>query len=189
MDETEFTAGAERRAERKRDQFEIDSPDRDAVKTATEVLSTLLKLMGIEAEVKALSPELPVSLNIEGEDLGILIGRRGQTLVSLEYITRLIVAEQSKSWLPLHVDVAGYRKRRHEALQRLALYLAEQVKLRRRDISLEPMPADERRIIHLTLTDHPDVVTHSVGDGENRKVVISPKSSSLHSEYNVSQGR
>ncbi|MEA3442081.1 MAG: RNA-binding cell elongation regulator Jag/EloR [Chloroflexota bacterium] len=182
MDETEFTAGAGRQAEEKGEPSEISSLGEDALKTVTEVLSTLLKLMGIEAEVKALSPELPISLDIEGDDLGILIGRRGQTLVSLEYITRLIVAEQLKSWLPLHVDVAGYRKRRYEALQKLALYLAEQAKSKQRDITLEPMPPDERRIIHLTLTDHPDVATHSIGDGENRKVIISLRGSSLDSE-------
>jgi spoIIIJ-associated protein len=77
-----------------------------------------------------------------------------------------------KAWLPLRVDVGGYKKRRRESLQRLALYLAEQVKSRRRAITMEPMPADERRIVHLTLADNPDVTTHSIGDGESRKVVI-----------------
>jgi spoIIIJ-associated protein len=74
--------------------------------------------------------------------------------------------------LPLRVDVAGYKERRRDALQRLALYLAEQVKSKRRPITMEPMPADERRIVHLTLTDNPDVTTQSIGEGENRKVVI-----------------
>jgi len=111
-------------------------------------------------------------VNIEGDDLGILIGRRGQTLASLEYIVRLMVAERLKAWLPLSVDVAGYKKRRRDSLQKLALRLAEQVKSKHRAITLEPMLASERRIIHLALANHPDVATHSTGEGEDRKVVI-----------------
>ena len=150
----------------------LTPPEKDVVKIATEVLDTLLRLMGVIGRVEVLSEEMPIALNIEGDDLGILIGRRGQTLASLEYITKLIVAGQLKAWLPLSVDVAEYKKRRRESLRRLALHLAEQVTSRRRAITLEPMPADERRIIHLTLADHPDVTTHSMGEGENRKVVI-----------------
>ena len=151
--------------------------ERDALEIATEVLDTLVKLMGIEGKVMVLSRDLPVLLNVEGKDLGILIGRQGQTLASLQHITRLVVAGQLKSWLPLNVDVAGYKEHRHESLQRLALHMAEQVKLTKRPISLEPMPPDERRVIHLALADHPDAITESVGEGENRKVVVSPKSS------------
>ena len=149
--------------------------EKDVIEIAKEVLDTLLKLMGIEGRVKVFSPELPVLLNVEGEDLGILIGRQGQTLASLEYITKLVVSGQLNSWLPINVDVAGYKKRRHESLQRLALQLAEQVKLKKHPIGLEPMPPDERRIVHLALADYPDVTTQSIGDGDNRKVVISPK--------------
>jgi spoIIIJ-associated protein len=147
--------------------------ERDVVKIATEVLNTLLKLLDLIGKVEILSDEIPLALNIKGEDLGILIGRQGQTLAALEYITKLIVAGRLKTWLPLSVDVAGYKKHRSDSLQKLALYLAEQVKSRRRAITMEPMPADERRIVHLTLADNPDVTTHSIGEGENRKVVIS----------------
>jgi spoIIIJ-associated protein len=147
----------------------------DAVEVAKEVLETLVKLMKITAEVSVLQAntgELPVALNIEGEDLGVLIGRRGQALASLQYVVRLIVAEKLKVWVPLNVDIAGYKKRRYESLQNLALRLAEQVKRNRRLIMLEPMPADERRIIHLALADHPDVTTQSMGEGDMRKVAI-----------------
>jgi len=147
----------------------------DAVGVAKEVLDTLMKLMNITAEVsvqQANTDELPVTLNIEGEDLGVLIGRRGQALASLQYIVRLIVAEKLKVWIPINVDIAGYKKRRYESLQNLALRLAEQVKRSRRLIMLEPMPADERRIIHLALADHPDVTTQSMGEGDMRKVAI-----------------
>ena len=147
----------------------------DAVGVAKEVSETLIKLMKITAEVSVLQAdidELPVTLNIEGEDLGVLIGRRGQALASLQYIVRLIVAEKLKVWIPINVDIAGYKKRRYESLQNLALRLAEQVKRSRRLIMLEPMPADERRIIHLALADHPDVTTQSMGEGDMRKVAI-----------------
>ena len=153
----------------------IPPEESDVAKVAKEALETLLGLMEVAGKVEVLSDEVPVALDIEGDDLGILVGRRGQTLASLEYITKLIVAGQLKTWLPLSVDVAGYKKRRHESLQRLSLYLAEQVKSRQRTMTLEPMPPDERRIIHLTLADHPDVTTHSIGEGEGRKVVISLK--------------
>ena len=147
----------------------------DAVEVAKEVLETLVKLMKITAEVSVLQAntgELPVTLNIEGEDLGVLIGRRGQALASLQYVVRLIVAEKLKVWVPINVDIAGYKKRRYESLQNLALRLAEEVKRNRRMIMLEPMPADERRIIHLALADHPDVTTQSMGEGDMRKVAI-----------------
>jgi len=150
----------------------LTPPEKDVVRVATEVLDTLLSLMGVIGKVEVLSEEVPIALNVKGDDLGILIGRRGQTLASLEYITKLIVAGQLRAWLPLNVDVAGYKKRRRESLRRLALHLAEQVKSRHRAMTLEPMLPDERRIIHLTLVDHPDVTTHSIGEGENRKVVI-----------------
>ena len=147
----------------------------DVVKVANEVMEALIKFMRITANISATQSatgELPVTLNIEGDDLGVLIGRHGQTLTSLQYIVRLIVAEKLKVWVPINVDVAGYKKRRYESLQNLALRLAEQVKRNRRLITLEPMPADERRIIHLALADHPDVTTQSMGEGEMRKVAI-----------------
>jgi spoIIIJ-associated protein len=149
--------------------------EEDVVSRVTEVLDTLLGLMGAQGKVEVLSDELPLALNIEGDDLGILIGRRGQTLVALEYVTKLIVVQRLKAWVPLTIDVGGYKKHRRDSLQKLALYLAEQVKSRRRAMPMEPMPADERRIIHLALADHPDVTTQSIGEGENRKVVILPR--------------
>jgi len=153
----------------------LSHPEQNVAEVATEVLERLLDLMGVTGVVVTSSSGVPVSLNIEGDDLGILIGRRGQTLSCLQYIVRLMTAGRLKTWSPLNIDVGGYKERRYVSLQRLALRLAEQVKLGRRDITLEPMPADERRMIHLTLTDYPDVVTYSIGEGEDRKVVISLK--------------
>jgi spoIIIJ-associated protein len=152
---------------------------------AKEVLETLLTRMGVEASV-ASQTKPPVegggeasdviALDVSGDDLGILIGRRGQTLSSLQYIVRLIVANQAKARVPVVIDVEGYKQRRYEALQALAHRMAEQVRVRGRPFALEPMPAYERRIIHLALADDPDVATESVGDGEARKVVITPRS-------------
>lgn len=115
-----------------------------------------------------------ISVNIIGEDLGVLIGRRGQTLSCLQYIIRLIVGHQKNIWTPVILDVEGYKQRRYEALKVFARQMAEQVKSRKMSFTLEPMPAYERRIIHLALIDHPDVTTESVGQGESRRVVILP---------------
>jgi len=161
----------------------IDNGDSNITEVARGVLEALLEKMGMAASVVAQAEEVvaegeapaPVLFDIEGDDLGILIGRRGQTLACLQFILRLIVGHQTKTWLPIVVDVEGYKQGRSEKLQALACRLAEQVKDRREPFTLEPMPAYERRVIHLTLADHPDVTTESVGLGEARKVVIRPK--------------
>jgi spoIIIJ-associated protein len=145
----------------------------DRVGEVSAILDTLIRLLGIQGEIEVVSTEAPLALDIKGEDLGILIGRRGQTLASLEYVMKLMVVGRLKTWIPLTVDVGGYKRRRRDSLERLALYLAEQVKSRRRSITMEPMPADERRIVHLALADDPDVTTQSIDEGEHRKVVIS----------------
>jgi len=141
---------------------------------AQEVLENLIRLLGIDAEISVVpgNDDSPLTLNISGDDLGALIGRHGQALASLQYILRMIIAEKQKSWMPINIDVAGYKQRRYESLQKLALRLADQVKSSRRSINLEPMPADERRIIHIALSEHPDVTTQSTGEGEQRKVIV-----------------
>jgi len=196
----EATEEAERRLGMKRDQFEVEvvnegksgilgigteeavikvkplpPPEGDLVEIAKEILNKLLDLLEVTAEVEVLPDQIPVTFNITGDDLGILIGRHGQTIASLEYIAKLIVAGRLADWQPFSIDVGGYRERRRSSLEELALHLAEQVKLGQRAITLESMPARERRIIHLALAEHPEVVTHSVGVGEDRKVVISPE--------------
>ncbi len=164
--------------------MEMPEKQSDIFEVAKNVLETLLDLMDVPASV-ALSDEFTaedeegmassVGLNIEGEDLGILIGRRGQTLASLQHIVRLILAHQTQVRIPVVLDVEGYKRRRCEGLRALAIRLAEQVKAKRMPFTMEPMPAFERRVIHLALVDHPDVTTESTGVGEARKVVILPK--------------
>ena len=149
-----------------------------------QVLEELLRLMDLPAKV-SVSDEFTVTdengdvvsvgLNIEGEDLGIVIGRRGQTMVSLQQIVRLIMAHKLQVRVPIVLDVENYKQRRCEGLRILALRLADQVKTRKTPFSMEPMPAFERRVVHIALADHPDVTTESTGFGESRKVVIIPK--------------
>jgi spoIIIJ-associated protein len=156
----------------------------EASEMAKEALESLLVRLGVEASV-ILEAEPPfeqgteasevITINVTGDDLGILIGRRGQTLAALQHMVRLIVAHQMKGRVPIVIDVEGYKQRRYGALQTLALRMAEQVKERKKPFALEPMPAYERRIIHLALVNDPDVTTESTGVGEVRKVVIMPK--------------
>lgn len=148
----------------------------EAVTLAKEVLEELLPLMQVSAsvEVKELSEEgrAIISLEINGEDLGILIGRRGQTLYSLQYLVYLMVGHRLKAHVPITIDVAGYRERREEALKNLAWRIAERVMDTGQPVPLEPMPASERRIIHLALRDYAGVITQSIGEGDDRKVTI-----------------
>ena len=147
-----------------------------AVILAKEVLERLLSLMKVSASIEVKETSLEgralISLEVTGEDLGILIGRRGQTLSSLQYIVYLIVSHQLKAHVPVAIDVAGYRERRQEALQNLAWRMAERVVATGQPMTLEPMPANERRIIHLALRDYEGVTTQSIGEGEDRKVTI-----------------
>ena len=153
---------------------------------ARETLQELLVKMGVKAGV-AFRPEEempdeedapPFILDITGDDLGVLIGRRGQTLQALQYITRLIVSREVQHWVRLVVDVEKYKARREKALRQLAQRMAEQVAFGHQPLALEPMPPHERRIIHLALRDHPIVTTKSIGKGDQRKVTIVPKGSS-----------
>jgi spoIIIJ-associated protein len=157
-----------------------DELDDDA-RVGRATLQELLGKMKIRAEVVVLRAEpaegeqAPWVLQIRGRDLGSLIGRRGETLAALQYITRLIASRELERRANIVLDVEGYKARRAKVLRRLALRLADQAIQTGRTVSMEPMPPYERRIVHLTLRDHPDVTTESVGEGENRKVTIIPR--------------
>ena len=116
-----------------------------------------------------------MALNIVGDDLGMLIGRRGETLRDLQFIARLIISRKLGVWPNLVVDVEGYKARREVTLRSLAQRMSDQVRRTGSPVTLEPMPAHERRIVHLTLRDDTNVYTESVGEGERRKVQILPK--------------
>lgn len=155
------------------------SSEEDVAAIALEALRSLLHHMGIEAEVnlreRPADDMMPVVLDVKGEDLGVLIGRQGETLRDLQYITRLIVSRELQRWVNVVVDVGGYKKRRQRVLTELAERMAERVIAERRPVTLEPMPAHERRIVHMALRDHRSVTTESTGEGSRRKVVIMPK--------------
>lgn len=148
----------------------------EAVTVATELIADLLDVMGLQAAVSVIpstSPEDPLAFDIKGEDLGVLIGRRGQTLASFQFMIRLMVAHRLQTWIPLNIDIEGYKRRRVESLRILAGRMAEQVKRTRRSLTMEPMPADERRIVHIALADDPEIATDSTGEGDERKVTLS----------------
>jgi len=176
--------GAEEAVVRVQKLVPVPEKGSDVAEIAKDVLERLLTLMGVTGSVVPQAQPIvggveeagaSIAFDIEGDDLGILIGRRGQTLAGLQYILRLIVGHHTKTWVPIVVDVGGYKQRRYQALQVFAQHMAEQVQTRGAPFALEPMPAYERRIIHLTLADHPDVTTESTGEGEARRVVILPK--------------
>ena len=152
----------------------------DLIEVSKQVLGTLLDLMGVSGSIVHSVEEgeedlKSITLNIEGEDLGILIGRRGQTLASLQYIVRVIIGNQIQVRPPLIVDVESYKERHCETLRALAWRIAEQVREKGESINLEPMTAFDRRIIHVTLANDMDVSTESIGEGEARRVVVLPK--------------
>ena len=149
------------------------------VETTRGTIKELLEKMSIDAELEVYTGEAygaenrtPVHVDILGKDLNILIGHRGETLNSLQYISRLMLGKELAHSVPLNIDVGGYRKRREEQIRQLARRMADQVIETQRSLSLEPMPANERRLAHLELQDDQDVYTESTGSGRFRKVVI-----------------
>ncbi len=153
------------------------TPEEAAV--AQELLEGLLQHLGLRATVERrfLPPdpdqgEGGLILDIRGRDLSVLIGRQGEALRALQYILRLMVSHRLKRWVNLVVDVEGYKERRQVLLEQLAHRMAERVVLSGRPVALEPMPPNERRIVHLALRDHPQVVTESIGQGDRRRVTI-----------------
>ena len=143
---------------------------------AQEFLQDLTKLMGVNVSVAvATDEEGNVRVNMDGDTLGILIGRRGETLDALQYLTSLQVNKGQNNYTRVTLDTEGYRAKREEALVRLANRMANRAQKTGRKVSLEPMNPYERRILHSALQDHPAVTTHSEGEEPNRHVVITLK--------------
>jgi spoIIIJ-associated protein len=155
---------------------EVDVPTREDVEITVDVLQHILRYMNIHATVQVRSNN-PLTLNIHGihENLGLLIGRRGETLAALQLLVSLIVGHRTKHRMRIVVDAENYRERREENLRSLALRVAQQVRNYRRSIALEAMPPHERRIVHIALSDSNDISTESIGEGDARRVVISLK--------------
>ena len=155
-------------------------PD-ELINLAEETVSKLLHHMNLQAQVSAHYEETDredrrtIHVDVRGDDLSILIGRRSETLNAFQYIASLMVGKEVQQWVQLVIDVEGYRSRREKQLRRMARRMAEQaIKTGRRQI-LEPMSSNERRIIHIELREHPAVTTESVGEDPYRKVTIIPK--------------
>jgi spoIIIJ-associated protein len=155
---------------------EVEHPSSEDIAVTVDVLQHILQYMNIRAAVQVRSQN-PLTLNIQGihENLGLLIGRRGETLSALQLLVSLIVSHRTKHRMRIIVDAENYRERREENLRSLALRVAQQVRNYRRSIALEAMPPHERRIVHLALADSPDISTESIGEGDARRVVISLK--------------
>ena len=145
------------------------------------VISRLIHLMGLEAQVSAHYGDTDrddrrnILVDVRGNDLSVLIGRRSETLNAFQYVASLIVGKETQQFVQLSVDVEGYRDRREKQLIQMAKRMADQVTKSGRRQTLEPMPSAERRVIHIALRDHPAVKTESTGDDPYRKVAIIPK--------------
>ena len=156
---------------------EINVDAKEVEKKATDFLKDVLSKMEIENEVKAKydSEENCLNIEISGEDMGVLIGKRGQTLDSLQYLVSLVVNKGTKEYIRVKVDTENYRERRNKTLENLAKNMAFKVKRTRRSVTLEPMNPYERRVIHSALQNDSYVTTHSEGEEPFRKVVITLK--------------
>jgi spoIIIJ-associated protein len=159
--------------------FEQDDMDLDL---AEDVVRELLARMNVQAQVEAHYAEpddehsrVPLQVDIFGKDLSILIGPRAVTLNALQYIAGLVIGKELGKSVPLVIDVEGYRARRAQQVRQLAKRMADQAVKTGRRQSLEPMPAGERRLVHIELRNHAQVTTESIGEEPRRKVTIIPK--------------
>jgi spoIIIJ-associated protein len=155
----------------------LDKPP-DAVVATTDILQSLISLMDVSASITLVHAERedvggPV-FDVDGDDSGLLIGRRGETLRALQFLVSFIASRRLGDRVNLFVDVSGYQERRYETLRSLAERNARRVASSGREVTLEPMPPNERRIVHMALADDPDVNTVSDGVGDGRRVVIEP---------------
>jgi spoIIIJ-associated protein len=159
----------------------FDVLDDNFLFVSRQTVAELLEKMKISAHVEVRYGDLdeegqrPVLVDVQGDDLGVLIGRRAEILNALQYITNLIVSKQVERWVQVVIDVQGYRARHERQLRQMAQRMADQAMKAGRQQVLEPMSASDRRIIHLELRDHPSVTTQSVGEEPTRKVTIVPK--------------
>ena len=146
-------------------------PEREAESFLREIFLTMGLIVKIKAEMK----DKHLFVELTGDDMGILIGKRGQTLDALQYLVNLVVNKKSPYYISVMLDTENYRQRRRETLESLAFNLAKKVKHTRRNVVLEPMNPYERRIIHSTLQNDRYISTHSEGDEPYRRVVVTYK--------------
>ncbi len=155
---------------------ETPSPLPSKADQAHAFLTEVLMHMDIDAKVDIIEDTDHIFCEISGDDVGALIGRRGQTLTALQYLTKLVTGRHPEDRRRLTVDIEGYRKRREQRLRTTVKRMAEQVAKTGSSVELEPMDAHERKVVHMALQDYPGIETHSEGSDPYRKVVISPAS-------------
>ena len=141
-------------------------------KDPKEFLSKVFEAMGMEVQIDVERTDEEINIELSGEDMGVLIGKRGQTLDSLQYLTSLVVNKGTSDYTRVKVDTENYRNRRKETLENLAKNIAYKVKRTKRPVTLEPMNPYERRVIHSALQNDKYVSTHSEGEEPYRRVVI-----------------
>ncbi len=139
---------------------------------ATEFLNKILPLMGVKGSATATIADDVVNANVAGENMGLVIGRRGETLDALQYLTGIVVNKDRKNYVKVTLDTENYRTKRAETLERLADRVADRVVRNGRSVTLEPMNPLERRIIHARLQSNVNVTTHSVGEDPVRRIVV-----------------
>lgn len=150
----------------------------DSVLYASDWVEKLMNKMQINARV-SVNPHAVqgegIEINIKGQNLGVLIGRRGQTLDALQYITTLVVNKKTVDFTPVLVDVGDYRKKREQVVEKTALAAKDKVLKTGQKVILNPMTPAERRLVHMVLGDDAEVITYSIGEEPRRKVVIDKK--------------
>lgn len=144
-------------------------------KRAYDFLSNVTKLMGVDVEIRMLEEENHLTVEMTGDTLGVLIGRRGETMDAIQYLTSLTVNKEKSEYTRVSLDVEHYRAKREETLRKLALRMANRAKKSGRRVVLEPMNPYERRVMHSALQNHPYVQTHSEGEEPYRRVIITLK--------------
>jgi len=161
---------------------DVDPEEAHVLTMAQDVVRELLQKMNLSAHVSGQFGEKaenlpfhPIKIDITGDDLSMLIGKRGKTLNALQYVTRLILGKELERGVPLSIDVEGYRKRREQQVRQIARRVAQQVVNTNRRQALEPMPPNERRFVHIELRANSQVYTESAGEDPHRKVVIYPE--------------
>ncbi|WP_059050446.1 RNA-binding cell elongation regulator Jag/EloR [Paenibacillus senegalimassiliensis] len=149
--------------------------DKNPYEEAASFVRDVGENMGLDVKVEIVQGKDNTVLNISGHDLGLMIGRRGQTLDALQYLANIIANRYSDSFIRIILDAENFRERRKKTLEELADRLAGRVVRTRKEVTLEPMSPQERKVIHSQLQDHPEVKTYSKGDEPNRRVVIALK--------------
>ena len=175
-DKREKDSGAEKKVKSAKEKQELAKVEEQTIKAVEEFVQDTLKAMNMEVEItSSVDEDGALCVDMKGDHMGILIGKRGQTLDALQYLANRVANKHQDGYVRVKLDTENYRARREETLKHLAKNIAHKVKRNRRPVALEPMNPYERRIIHSALQSDPYVTTHSEGEEPYRKVVVTLK--------------